>query len=220
MYARPPNSLGPARRDAPARHRTLQATLIDWSFDLLTPNEQRLFAALAPFVGGFSVDAVGSGLLLPGETIRMTSAAWRRSSITDSSNGCRRVADHVWACSSRSEYAMLRMRGEGWYGPVVSRYVACFTRFAESARASLRGDRQLECLKQLDDELGNLRNVLELAKAQPQLDLALRLQTRLYHLLEDTRPRSRDSSPVADARSIRHLQETRPCNRCYTHSAR
>ena len=170
------DSLGPARRDAPARHRTLQAT-IDWSFDLLTPNEQRLFAALAPFVGGFSVDAVEA---VCGETMQ------------DVVGGLAALLDHglIQRMPARSgsrlgmlepirQYAMLRMRGESWYGPVVSRYVAYFTRFAESARASLRGDRQLECLKQLDDELGNLRNVLELAKAQPQLDLALRL-TRLY----------------------------------------
>jgi predicted ATPase len=43
-------------RDAPERQRTLRAT-IDWSYELLTPEEQRLFRALAVFTGGCSLEA-------------------------------------------------------------------------------------------------------------------------------------------------------------------
>ena len=43
-------------RDLPARQRTLRAAL-DWSYDLLTPDEQPLFARLAVFVGGWSMNA-------------------------------------------------------------------------------------------------------------------------------------------------------------------
>jgi tetratricopeptide (TPR) repeat protein len=43
-------------RDAPARQRTLRDT-IAWSYDLLTPNEQRLFRRLATFVGGWTFEA-------------------------------------------------------------------------------------------------------------------------------------------------------------------
>jgi predicted ATPase/transcriptional regulator with XRE-family HTH domain len=42
-------------RDAPARHRTLQAT-IAWSYDLLSPAEQRLLRWLSVFRGGWSLD--------------------------------------------------------------------------------------------------------------------------------------------------------------------
>ena len=44
-------------RDAPARQRTLGAT-IAWSHDLLTPAEQALFRRLAVFAGGCSAAAV------------------------------------------------------------------------------------------------------------------------------------------------------------------
>jgi len=47
--------LARGRRDAPARHRTLQAAL-DWSHDLLEPAEQCLFRALGVFAGGFTLD--------------------------------------------------------------------------------------------------------------------------------------------------------------------
>jgi predicted ATPase len=44
------------RRDAPARQRTLRAT-IDWSYDLLDENAKRLFAQLSIFSGDFALDA-------------------------------------------------------------------------------------------------------------------------------------------------------------------
>jgi predicted ATPase/DNA-binding CsgD family transcriptional regulator len=44
-------------RDAPERQRTLSKT-IEWSYDLLTQEEQRLFRRLSVFVGGCSLQAV------------------------------------------------------------------------------------------------------------------------------------------------------------------
>jgi predicted ATPase/class 3 adenylate cyclase len=43
-------------RDAPARQRTLRAS-IEWSYDLLEPDEQELFRGLAVFRGSFSIEA-------------------------------------------------------------------------------------------------------------------------------------------------------------------
>ncbi len=43
-------------RDALPRQKTLSA-LIDWSYDLLTPQEQLLFARLGVFAGGFGLEA-------------------------------------------------------------------------------------------------------------------------------------------------------------------
>ncbi|BDP42633.1 hypothetical protein DAETH_26020 [Deinococcus aetherius] len=59
LLARLDNRLGLLRggaRDLPDRHQTLRAT-IDWSFGLLAPEEQRLFARLGVFVGGWSLEA-------------------------------------------------------------------------------------------------------------------------------------------------------------------
>jgi predicted ATPase/transcriptional regulator with XRE-family HTH domain len=43
-------------RDLPSRQRTITATL-DWSYDLLTPEEQQLYRRLGVFTGGFSLEA-------------------------------------------------------------------------------------------------------------------------------------------------------------------
>jgi predicted ATPase len=43
--------------DAPERQRTLRGT-VEWSYELLTEEEQLLFARLAIFAGGFELDAV------------------------------------------------------------------------------------------------------------------------------------------------------------------
>jgi predicted ATPase len=48
--------LAGGRRDLPARQATMRAA-IAWSYDLLSETEQRLFARLAVFVGGFELQA-------------------------------------------------------------------------------------------------------------------------------------------------------------------
>ena len=49
-------SLTGGRRTALPRHQTLRATL-DWSYELLPPNEQRLLRYLSVFAGGFTLEA-------------------------------------------------------------------------------------------------------------------------------------------------------------------
>ncbi|WP_426413393.1 ATP-binding protein [Bradyrhizobium ganzhouense] len=49
--------LWPGRRTAPPRQQTLNATL-DWSYDLLSEDERKLFRQLSVFKGGFTLDAV------------------------------------------------------------------------------------------------------------------------------------------------------------------
>src|ERR1035441_5505190 len=44
-------------RDRPTRQQTLRAA-IDWSYSLLNDKEQRLFARLAAFAGGCTMEAV------------------------------------------------------------------------------------------------------------------------------------------------------------------
>ena len=55
--------LGGARRGAPARHTTVRAA-VEWSFQLLDPDEQRALRQLSVFVAGF--DAAAAAAIAPG----------------------------------------------------------------------------------------------------------------------------------------------------------
>jgi non-specific serine/threonine protein kinase len=51
--------LGAGGHDLPPRQRALRATMA-WSYDLLSPDDQRLFRRLAVFVGGWSIPAAAA----------------------------------------------------------------------------------------------------------------------------------------------------------------
>ena len=53
---KPSALLSTSNRDVPARHQTLNA-VIDWSYELLEPEEQRLLCQLSLFSGGFFLEA-------------------------------------------------------------------------------------------------------------------------------------------------------------------
>ena len=87
---------GARRRAAMPRHRTMQA-VIDWSYSLLSQDEQRVSRALAIFAGGFNVEAVAAvamdaateaGVEIAWPVWWRNPWSWRTSVAPDHGSGC------------------------------------------------------------------------------------------------------------------------------------
>ena len=93
----------PGARDADPRHATLRAT-IEWSYDLLSPREQELFADLAVFRGGCTLEAAEEVCDADLDTL---------ASLIDKSLVRRRTdrggADRYWMLETIREFATARL---------------------------------------------------------------------------------------------------------------
>ncbi len=170
------------RRDAPQHQQTLRMTL-DWSYDLLDPAAQRLFARLGVFAGGCtlpSAEAVcdGDGSVLEGlaalvdESLvvqRETLAGEPRFSMLEIVR----------------EYALERLSTSGEGEETRRRHLEHFVVFAEQAEPELIGANQIEWLDRVDHEHDNLRAALAYALETADSSSALRLVVgvrRFWHI--------------------------------------
>jgi non-specific serine/threonine protein kinase len=152
--------------DLPARQQTLRAT-IDWSYDLLTLEEQTLFAWLSVFVGGCTLEVAedvcaraGDLLLdvLDGVTSLVDkSLLWREE---DPTSGEPRFT----MLETIREYAGERLAASGAEGTLRAAHAAHFLALVEEAEPQLTGAQQAMWLARLDREHDNLRAVLRWAE--------------------------------------------------------
>jgi predicted ATPase/class 3 adenylate cyclase len=146
------------RRQGVERHRTLRAT-IDWSFSLLTPVEQAIFARLSVFAGSF--DAEGAGAVVTGEGVETWDALDAIASLVAKS-----MIGTDEATGGVTRYRMLetlRQYGEDRLEELSEadawrrRLAEHFARFAEDAGEALRGPEEPTWRARLHAELDNLR---------------------------------------------------------------
>ena len=161
-------------RDVPARQRTLRAT-IDWSYDLLEPDEQRLFRRLGVFAGSWDLagaaavceTGVGSGLL-DGVRSLIEKSLVNRGQDTGE-------ARYAMLETIRG-FAVDKLREEGALRTVQRRQAEHALAFVE--RGLLTGEEL--SVHEVDhesvrEEVPNLRGALAFAVEEADLRLALRL---------------------------------------------
>jgi predicted ATPase len=136
-------------RDAPERQRTLQAT-IEWSYDLLSAEEQVLFARLAVFVGGFTLEAADEVCQADLATLEL---------LVENSL-VRRTGERYSMLETIREYALERLQASGEAGRIGALYSRYFLALAEHAEPELRGREHARPLERLDAEHVNLRAAL------------------------------------------------------------
>jgi predicted ATPase/DNA-binding CsgD family transcriptional regulator len=169
--------------DAPVRQRTLHHT-IAWSYDLLTPAEQRLFRALAVFAGGFDLAAVGAVVDDPSSAVDLLAALQDQSLLYREPGPALAPAEPRYTMlETVREYALERLAESGEDAAVRRRHAAHFVSLAEAAEAALDGDLrgppQAFWFDQLAREHANLREALTWLDGCGEVSDALKLATRL-----------------------------------------
>jgi predicted ATPase len=140
-------------RDAGARQQTLRAT-IEWSHDLLTKEEKRLFARLAVFAGGCTLEAAEQVADADLDTLQ---------SLVDKSL-LRHTGNRFWMLETISQFAAERLDDQAEADRLLERHAEWYTRFAKSAERELRGPAAGAWLVRLDPELENLRRAIGWAR--------------------------------------------------------
>lgn len=133
-------------RDLPERQRTLRAT-IAWSHELLTSEEQELFARLAIFPGGARLESAEQVAAASLDTLE---------SLVDKSL-VRHSGERFWMFETIREYALEQLKSRPEAAAVRERLALHFLQLAEESEPALTGSGQWKALEQLDDEFANIR---------------------------------------------------------------
>jgi predicted ATPase len=166
-------------RDLPERQRTLWGT-IEWSHDLLEEGEKMLFARLAVFSGGRTLEAIEAVCDakgdLPVDTLDGVSSLLDKS-LLRKEEGPEGEPRFVML-ETIHEYARERLQASGEAEETRRLHAEYFLALAEEAEPELSGADQLACLECLEAEQDNMRAALSwsLEKAP---ETALRLAVAL-----------------------------------------
>ena len=161
--------------DLPDRQQTLRAT-IDWSHELLDPEEQRLFASMAVFVGGARPDAVEA--VCDGD-LDTLDALLQKSLLTvvDDPDGEPRFS----MLETIREYAVEKLETDGVAAASLRRrHAEWFLELAEGALAAAGTPDSPRCFDRLEADHANLRAALAFALDRGDGELAARFGQALW----------------------------------------
>ena len=166
-------------RDRPERHRTLRATL-EWGHDLLDAEQQRLFARLGCFSGGWTLDTAevvcGPGLnveILDAMSVLIDHSLVRPG---EAANGESRFG----LLEIIREFAIERLVLSGERDELKRRHGEYFRDLAEEAEPLLTREARVGWLARLEHENDNLRAALDWAERIGDASTGLRIATALW----------------------------------------
>ena len=135
-------------RDADPRQQTLRAT-IEWSYDLLSDEEQRLFRALSVFAGGCTLEAAEAVADAEIDTLQ---------SLAEKSL-LRFTRERYWMLETIREYADARLTGAGERDQTLKAHARDMATSAQRS-IQLRQENYAGWSRLLEDEEANLRAAL------------------------------------------------------------
>ncbi len=167
-------------RDLPARHQTLRAAM-DWSYQLLNPDEQKLFRRLSVFVGGCTLEAV-EAVCNTTEDLALDPLDGMASMVDKS------LVQRVEQVEGESRFMMLGTIREYGAAQLAANKEDALTRrahaayclvLAEEGGSEVAGTDKTEWLKQVEVEEDNIRAALEWLTQTGNADWGLRLGASL-----------------------------------------
>lgn len=164
----------------PRRHQTLRAT-IDWSYDLLDEPERIAFSHVSIFAGSFTLEAataicddiVGQGHDIEGMLSRLSQKSLIVAEQTATGQRWRML-------ETLRSYGRERLRVSGELEDVARRYGMFFADLVERAEPELRGSDQKTWMREIEEDLDNIRAALGWALDENNADGALRLAGSLW----------------------------------------
>jgi predicted ATPase/transcriptional regulator with XRE-family HTH domain len=148
-------------RDLPERQQTLRATL-DWSYALLDPAEQQLFARLGVFAGGWTLEAA-EAICHPNGALEVLQ---RMAALMENSLLVRMPAalePRYGLLETLRDYARERLAALGEEEEVRQRHAMYYLALAEAALPEITGPRPAGPLERLEEEHDNMRVALRWA---------------------------------------------------------
>lgn len=176
-------------RDLPRRLQTMRSA-IAWSYDLLSPPDQRVIRRLAVFSGGFTADAAAYVVdeQRAGDPANesITVTVDRLASLVDKSL----LRSHQSEAGTRftmletiREFAAEQLLASGEVQSVRARHAAYYLSLAEAATPMFHHLEEAAALTTLESDLGNYRAALAWAiDGEGRSDLGLRLANAIFWL--------------------------------------
>jgi predicted ATPase/DNA-binding CsgD family transcriptional regulator len=156
-------------RDLPARQQTLRGT-IQWSYELLNADEQRLFRWLSVLVGGCTFEVA--------KVICEQASLDNLDSLVNKSLLVQHETDHSPRLSMLEtirEFGLEQLNHTHELESARRAHAAYYLEFAEDAVRGLTGADQKRCLQRLDREQDNLRAALHWAMERSEVEFAQRM---------------------------------------------
>ncbi|MGQ4618551.1 protein kinase domain-containing protein [Nocardia sp. R7R-8] len=147
-------------RSAPTRQQTLRMC-IDWSYDLCTPVEQRAWARLSVFEGGFELGAaqyIYGEQLSQDEILDIVTYLVEKSILNREASN---IAVRFRMLDTVREYGIEKAMERGEYQELRGRHRDWYEQLARQAEADWVSPREIDWLARFDREQANIRRALE-----------------------------------------------------------